>query len=191
MSKNIPRSPENGNEDDARPDGDSSAADYVRKLEKELRILAARHLRHERANHTLQPTALVHEAYLKLRDTPGFESPDHFLAAAAVAMHRVLVDHARRRRAAKRGGGEAPLNIVDEVGISDTPAIDVAALHEAMAKLNARDQQQASVVELRVFGGLGIQAIALRLGVSHGTVKNDWRVAKAFLKRELAGETAA
>lgn len=144
----------------------------------------------ERGGHTLQPTALVHEAYLRLsQQRTEWESPSHFLAIAATAMRRVLVDHARARNTAKRGGG-APTSADSaaaglEAWLSLVDAIDVEAIDKALEKLAALDERQARVVEMRFFGGMEVAAVAAVLGVSERTVKSDWRVARAWLRREL------
>jgi RNA polymerase sigma-70 factor, ECF subfamily len=161
----------------------------------ELRRQAARRLRAQPPGHTLQATALVHEAYLRLvdRDTAGTDWQDrsHFFAVAARAMRSVLVDHARARRAAKRGGGARALTLetADASGAladrSSDPGLDVEALDEALTRLAALDPRQARVVELRYFGGLSIEETAQALGVSHATVEREWRTARLWLRREL------
>jgi RNA polymerase sigma factor (TIGR02999 family) len=154
----------------------------------ELRALASRSLRHERSGHTLPPTALVHEAYLKLVDQRQVRWQDraHFFAVAAHLMRRVLVDHARRHRAAKRGSG-APGSMLDEAeaGSAAVPFVDLLALDRALDRLAALDDRQARTVELRFFGGLTIEETAEVLHVSLATVKNDWSLARGWLYREL------
>jgi len=142
----------------------------------------------ERAGHTLQPTALVHEAYLRLARETGTEWEDraHFLAIAATAMRRVLVDHARARGAAKRGGGRTWVTLHEELAAQAEQSVDVLALDQALTRLSSIDERQGKVVELRFFGGLEIRETALLLKVSEGTVKRDWRHAKAWLRRELS-----
>lgn len=149
----------------------------------ELRQLAAGRLRHERPDHTLQPTALVHEAYLKLAGGAARPYADrgHFFRVAARAMRQVLVDHARARRTAKRQAIPAPvLTAPDGDGLDDLLAVDAA-----LEKLAALDPRQARVIELRFFAGLGVEETASALDVSPATVKRDWLVARAWLQREL------
>ncbi|HXH06871.1 MAG TPA: sigma-70 family RNA polymerase sigma factor [Vicinamibacterales bacterium] len=152
----------------------------------ELREIAGRWLRRERTGHTLQPTALVHEAYLRLVDQRRVRWRDraHFFAVAATTMRRVLVDHARRRGAAKRGGGAATIPIDDEV-LGTALAPDILALDEALSALAALDERQVRIVELRVFAGLTIEEAAEVLRLSPSTIKADWSLAKAWLYREL------
>jgi RNA polymerase sigma factor (TIGR02999 family) len=176
-------------------EGDEGAGERLAALVyAELREVAARHLRAERPDHTLTPTALVHEAYLRLagQQETAWQSRAHFFAMAARAMRRILVDHARARRAAKRSGGErVPLDDASDViaGADDAQAraIDLVALDDALARLTALDPRQARVVELRYFAGLEIEEVAELLGVSGMTVKRDWRLARAWLFRELGG----
>ena len=175
--------------------GDASALDdLLPRVYDELRALADAYMRRERAGHTLQPTALVHEAFLRLlRLPPGsVQNRVHFFALAAQAMRRILADHARRHRAAKRGGSavRVPLELVEgapalgAAAPSEVAADDLDAALEDLAKLDAR---QARVVELRFFGGLSIEETAEVLAVSSATVKRDWLVARAWLHRELRG----
>ena len=174
--------------------GDPTALDdLLPRVYDELRALADAYMRRERAGHTLQPTALVHEAFLRLlRLPPGsVQNRIHFFALAAQAMRRILADHARRHRAAKRGGGavRVPLELV-EGGAPAAPAgDDVAAddLDAALEDLAKLDERQARVVELRFFGGLSIEETAEVLAVSTATIKRDWLVARAWLHRELRG----
>lgn len=163
----------------------------------ELRGIAERCLRTERAGHTLQATALVHEAYLKLhgQGSSRWESPDHFLAVAAQAVRRVLVDHARGRQRLKRGGGGGgEARRAAPVAIEDVPAPGVAAeilhLDDALRRLAALHERHGRVAELRLFGGMTGEQIANVLGVSRTTVADDWSVARAWLASELA-ETGA
>jgi len=153
----------------------------------EMRKLAASYLRKERAEHTLQPTALVHEAYLRIfaQQKVSWQNRAHFLGVAAQAMRRILVDHARRRKAARRGGGEIalPLDDVDAVGHVRPVAFD--ELDDALHELARLSERQARIVELRYFGGLTIEETGEVLGVSPVTVKRDWAVARAWLYREL------
>jgi RNA polymerase sigma factor (TIGR02999 family) len=152
----------------------------------ELRRLAASYLRRERADHTLQPTALVHEAYLRLVDQKrvDWQSRAHFFGIAAQMMRRVLVDHARRRQAAKRGSRTYRISIAEDLpGAERDP--ELLSLDEALRGLEALDPRQARVVELRFFGGLSVEETAELLGVSPATVKREWQTARAWLAREI------
>ena len=152
----------------------------------ELRTIAARRLRRERANHTLQPTALVNEAYLRMAEQSRvrWESRSHFLALAATAMRRVLVDHARKRHAAKRGAGLA-VSFDDELAIPERRDPPLLALDEALHELERLDPRQARLVELRYFGGLNIEQTAEALGISPATVKREWATARLWLRSEI------
>jgi RNA polymerase sigma factor (TIGR02999 family) len=156
----------------------------------ELRRVAAAALRRERPDHTLQPTALVHEAYLRLADEPDglWQNRAHFLAIAAQAMRRILVEHARGRNAKKRGSGKARLSIddVDAPAPDAVEAVDLVMLDDALAKLAALDARQARIVELRFFGGLTVEETATVIGASARTVKREWQMSRAWLKREMA-----
>jgi RNA polymerase sigma factor (TIGR02999 family) len=158
----------------------------------ELRRLARALMRRERPGHTLQPTALVHEAYLALlgggADVP-FADRVHFFATAAQAMRHVLVDHARRRAAAKRGSAATQVPFEEERGHGAAALCDVLALDDALGQLAEVDGRAARVVELRVFGGLTVGEMALELGVSKRTVDDDWAVGKMWLARALSGGT--
>ena len=154
----------------------------------ELRRLARAHLRRERLDHSLSPTALVHEAYLKLVDQRKvhWENRVHFFAIAAHLMRRVLVDHARAHQAAKRGAdARVPLQDVDVA--AEPRDVDLLALDAALDRLSQVDERQSQLVELRFFGGLTIEETATVLSVSPATVKNDWALARAWLFRELRG----
>jgi RNA polymerase sigma factor (TIGR02999 family) len=153
----------------------------------ELRSLAARSLSRERSDHTLQATALVNEVYLKLVDQRVVRWRDraHFFAVAAAVMRRILVDHARRVRAAKRGSGMATLPLDEDAVLAPESAVDLVALHDALDRLAAIDARQSQIVELRFFGGLTIDEAAEVLRVSPATVKSDWTLARAWLYREL------
>ncbi len=172
--------------------GDSAAASELLPLVYDrLRSVAAGQFRGQRADHTLQPTALVHEVYLKLiRASDGdWKSHAHFCAVAATAMRQVLRDHARGRRAAKRGGG-AQREALDDIA---TPGgetfVSAVALDDALEKLSGLDARKARLVELRFFGGLTAEETAEALGVSLSTVEKEWRSTRAWLSRELADET--
>ena len=149
-------------------------------------------MRREPAGHTLQTTALVHEAYLRLVDQrrAAWRNRAQFFGIASQLMRRILVDHARSRHAAKRGGGDRQLTLgdADAEGRADSAeaAVDIVELHEALTRLAAMDAQQARVVELRYFGGLTIEETAVALAVSAATVKREWAVARAWLRRELS-----
>jgi RNA polymerase sigma factor (TIGR02999 family) len=154
----------------------------------ELRRLAAYYLRAERPDHTLQPTALVHEAYLRLADRRELHWRDraHFFALAAQVMRHILVDHARARRTGKRGKAQTavPLDEAADAALRLDP--DLVALDDALRTLEQKDSQQSRIVEMRYFGGLTIEETAEVLGISPATVKRDWTMAKAWLRRELA-----
>lgn len=154
----------------------------------ELRRLANHYLRQERPDHTLQPTALVHEAYLKLIDQSrvDWQNRAHFFGVAAQSMRRILVDHARGHRASKRGGVQQKLTLDEAVDYSQSRDIDLVALDDALNLLAELDQRQSRIVELRFFGGLTIEETAEALGVSPATVKVDWSMAKAWLRREIS-----
>lgn len=152
----------------------------------ELRRLAAAYLRRERADHTLQPTALVHEAYMRLaaQDGVDWRNREHFIGVAAEMMRRVLVDHARGHRRGKRWGG-LRLPLAEADGFAEGEAGDLVALDEALRRLARRHPQKSRIVELRFFGGLSIEETAGILGVSDSTVERDWKFARAWLAREL------
>ena len=154
----------------------------------ELHRRATAFMRRERHNHTLQPTALVHEAYLKLIDqrNDDWNDREHFFAIASQVMRRILVDHARSRRRQKRGGSKADLPLEEALLAGAEEAnVDLIALDEAMARLAKLDPQQERLVELRYFGGLSLEEAARALGVSRATAARDWQVAKAWLHREM------
>jgi RNA polymerase sigma factor (TIGR02999 family) len=169
--------------------GDEAALEpLLAALYPELRRIARQFFRGEARALTLQPTALVHEAFLRLvgQDRVDWKSRAHFLGVAATMMRRVLVDRARARATAKRGAGATPITAVDPVArANDRVHIDLLALDQALERLAALDAQQAKLVELRYFGGLTIDETATALDVSSATVERDWRSARAFLRREL------
>lgn len=173
-------------------DGDESAVKRLLPLVyDELRALAAGIFRMQRAGHTLQPTALVHEAYMKLvrSASGGRNSRQHFFDVAAKAMRQLLADYARRRRAAKRGGAVATITFVDaESPSSKEIDFDLDAFQEALSRLEALDPRQARIVELRFLAGLTIEETAEVVEVSPRTVRHDWRMARAFLQRELRND---
>jgi RNA polymerase sigma factor (TIGR02999 family) len=169
--------------------GDQSALDELMPLVyEELRRLASAHLRRERAGHTLQPTALVNEAYLKLVDQKSahWQNRAQFYGIAAQFMRRILVDHARVKHAEKRGGADQQrLSITSAQGLSTKPNLDVLALNEALDELATLDPQQSRIVELKFFGGLSIEETAEIMGLGHATVERDWKMARAWLRRKL------
>jgi RNA polymerase sigma factor (TIGR02999 family) len=158
----------------------------------ELRRLAAHYLRDERAANTLQPTALVNEAYLRLvaQQMPDWESRSHFFGVAAHLMRQILVDHARKHRSQKRGGGQAPASLDDVVAFAPLKSDDIVALDDALTALAAVDARKAKVIELRFFGGLSVEETARALDVSVGTIGREQRMAEAWLHRELSRNNA-
>ncbi|MDG2054006.1 MAG: sigma-70 family RNA polymerase sigma factor [Phycisphaerales bacterium] len=170
-------------------DGDSSAADRLLPVVyDELRMLARSFLRRERADHTLQPTALVHEAYLKLIDqaSTDWKGKQHFMAIAAQAIRRILVDHARAHRAAKRGGGDwRRITLQGVPNLTQHDDLDFERLDAVLSELAQLNERQAKVVELRFFGGMSVEETAELLDVSERTVKGDWRFARAWLQNQL------
>ncbi len=172
--------------------GDRAALDELLPLVyAELRRLAASKLSHERADHTLQATALVHEAYLRLieQHSVDWRNRAHFFALAAEMMRRILVNHALQRQAQKRGGeNNTKLSLDEAMGLArEERQVDVLLLNDVLERLSALDPQQARVVELRFFGGLTVEEVAEVLGVSEITVKREWRVAKAWLHQAMSG----
>ena len=163
--------------------------ELVPVIYKELRRLAASHLRRERQGHTLQPTALVNEVFLRLvgEQEIKWQSRAHFFGIAARLMRRILIDHARARQAAKRGGPHYSLSLSEADRVADQSAVNLLSLHLALERLAELDPQQSQVVELRFFGGLTIEESAEVLSVSHATVERDWRAARAWLRCELNG----
>ncbi len=171
--------------------GDDRAADRLLPLVyDELRALAQRNLAHERPDHTLQATALVHEAYLRLVDSDRIHLRNraHFFALAAQALRRILIDHARTHNRKKRGGahGKLSLQVIPELFVQTD--VDVLALDEALEGLKQVGERYAQIVEMRFFGGMTMEEIADLLGVSIGTVERDWRTARAWLYRQLADD---
>lgn len=163
------------------------ARELIALVYDELRVIADRRLRQERQA-TLQPTAVVHEAYLRLADADAsaWNDEQHFKAIAARVIRQVLVDHARSRGAQKRGGDWLRVTISAADAGDDTTTLDLVALDQALERLQDLSPRQASVVELRFFGGLTVEEIAAQLDVSPRTVKNDWRIARVWLWTELA-----
>ena len=173
-------------------DGNTTAADaLLPAIYAELHRQAVRAMRREGSEHTLQATALVHEAYLRLVDQRrvAWQNRSHFFGIAAQAMRRVLVDHARARHAAKRGGDlrqRVSLSGLAQAAQDEDDVVDVLALHDALDRLAVLDADQAKLVELRYFSGLTIDETATALGMSPATVKREWAIARAWLRRELA-----
>lgn len=168
--------------------GDQEAAERVLPLVyDELRRIASQQLRRERSDHTLQATAIVHEAYLRLDGQEGFHWPsrEHFYAFAAHLIRRILVDYARHQKRQKRGGGMEKVTLVEAVDLTAMKNLDLLAVDEALAALEAIDPRKAAVVELRFFGGLTLDETAAQLGISAETVGREWRRAKAWLYKEL------
>lgn len=168
--------------------GDATAREKLLPLVyDELRQLARSYMRRERPNHTLQPTALVHEAYLRLVNEQHvtWQHRAQFFGLAAAVMRNILVDHARRQQAEKRGGGAFAVSLSEADRFSSQQEVNLLALDEALHQLAASSPQHARVVELRYFGGLTIEETAKVLEVSHATVERDWAFARAWLKKEL------
>jgi RNA polymerase sigma factor (TIGR02999 family) len=173
-------------------DGDEQALAHLMPLvEAELRRLARLYMRRERRGHTLQPTALVNEAFLRLADARGLRWEDraHFLGISARLMRRVLVDYARSRGYRKRGGAAQRVTLDEALLVSPEPSLDVVALDRALDALAAVDARKSRVVELRFFGGLSVEETAEVLHLSNDTIKRDWRLAKLWLVRALEGDT--
>jgi len=171
--------------------GDDKARDeLIPVLYDELRKLARHYLWRERPDHTLQSAALVNEAYLRLvrQDAPQWQNRTHFFAVAAQLMRHILVDHARGKRAAKRGAGASRISFDAEIALPNKPALDLLALDTALNKLTALDAQQSRLVELRFFGGLSIEETAAAMGISPATVKREWTSARAWLLHELKAQ---
>jgi len=169
--------------------GDQAALERLMPLVySELRRLATNYLRKERQGHTLQPTALVNEAYLKLVDQRNakWQNRAQFFGISAQLMRRILVDHARQHQAAKRGGmDQQRLSITSVEGLMKQSEVDLLALNEALDELAKMDPQQGRIVELKFFGGLSIEETAEVLGIGHATVERDWKMARAWLRRQL------
>jgi RNA polymerase sigma factor (TIGR02999 family) len=175
--------------------GDESAAqlteagltEMLPQIYEELRSMAAGHLRNERGGHTLQPTALVHETYLRLLgQRTGLKNRAHFLALSARMMRRILVTYAHNRGAQKRGGDAERVALDDALGVFEEKELPALEVNQALTALEQRDPRQAHIVELRFFGGLSVEETAEVLGISTATVKREWKVAKIWLRREMA-----
>jgi RNA polymerase sigma factor (TIGR02999 family) len=173
------------------PSGERSAGTdrLLELVYGELRRIASRFMSRERADHTLQPTALVHEAYIRLIGGADLAWNDrvHFLSTAARAMRRILIDHARRRDAEKRGGGGQRVTLEDDIMLGPDPDLELLDLHRVLDKLAGQDGRAARVVEMRVFGGMTVKEVAHALGVSERTTTDDWAMARLWLARELSG----
>ena len=170
--------------------GDAVLADALPRVYDELRDLAHSYLRRERPDHTLQPTALVHEAYLRLRNQRNVDwsNQAQFLGIAARMMRRILVNHAEARDAQKRGAGATHVNLDTALAVLDREAIPTLDVDKALMQLEAIDPRHAQIAELRFFAGLTVPQTAEALGISVATVKREWTVAKMFLERELVGQ---
>lgn len=166
---------------------EAAAGELLPMVYAELRRVAEAYLRRERGDHTLQPTALVHEAYLRLvgQKAASFTDKAHFMRVAARAMRRILVDHARARKAAKRGGGAAEVGLEEGMVLIENRAIDMIALDEALDDLQKLDAEQAKVVELRFFAGLTSVEVSHVLGMSLRTVEREWAFARAWLRSKM------
>lgn len=167
--------------------------DLAAMLYSQLRQMAATYFGQQAGNHTLQPTAVVHEAFVRLAggEEPSFEGRRHFLCVASKAMRHVLVDHARRKKSDKRGGDWRRVTL-EGIGTGERGmAFDAGDVGEALDRLDTLSERQAQIVELRFFGGLRVEDIAALLGVSERTIRNEWRVARAWLRTELDGEPGA
>ena len=171
--------------------GDAAALEEILPLVYgELRRIAGRQMGRERADHTLQPTALVHEAYLRLFETPRLEVNDraHFLALAARVMRRLLINHAEARNAAKRRGDAPHITLSSAMDVaSEEPPVDVVLLDAALQRLAELDPRAAEIVEMRYFGGMTVDEVAAAMDLSPATVKREWTTARAWLRRELSG----
>lgn len=168
-------------------DGERHLAETLPQVYDELREVAGMYLRGERPNHTLQPTALVHEAYLRLRDQRNvdWDNRGQFLGVAARMMRRILVDHALARRAAKRGSDATRVSLDAALDVLQDQNLSALAVHKALQELEALDPRQAQIVEMRFFGGMTVDEIADVLHIGSATVKREWAVAKLWLEREM------
>jgi RNA polymerase sigma factor (TIGR02999 family) len=171
---------------------DSASAALLSMVYEELRALAGFYFKRQHAGHTLEPTALVHEAFIKLvgSERAGWKDRAHFFAIAARAMRQILTDHARRKRTAKRGGPQGRVTLSGlKTPLHEESQFDLIALDQALAKLSKVSPRQSSVVEMRFLAGLGEEEVAHVLGVTSRTVQREWRMAKAFLRSELSGNS--
>jgi RNA polymerase sigma-70 factor, ECF subfamily len=176
--------------EELRGGNEDAVARLVPLLYSELRRMAASYLSRERRDHTLQPTAVVHEAYFRLVDQKNvhWQNRQHFFGVAAQAMRRVLVDHARSHQSLKRGGAQGKVSLESAMVCATDRSAELVAIDEALGRLVTFDPQQARIIELRFFGGLTVEETAQVLGISPATVKRDWSVAKAWLAREIGKE---
>ena len=173
--------------------GDHLAADrLIAIVYDDLRNLAASYLKNEVTGHTLQPTALVNEAFVKLvgQDRVDWRGRTHFFAVGAKMMRRILVDHARAGHRQKRGGGRQRIQLTPELAVSSRPDEDVLRVHDALEKLSQLDERQSRIVDLRYFGGLSVQEVADVMGMSKRSVEAEWTMIRAWLRRELSRENA-
>lgn len=172
----------------AKASGQSLDQDWLPLIYDELRRVAEVYLKKERGDHTLQPTALVHEAYIKLaaQAEPRWRDAGHFQAVAAGVMRQVLIDHARHRSAQKRGGNWLRITFEDATAVASQQEVDLLALDEAMQELESLDDRKCRIVEMRFYGGMTCEQIARRLTLSPKTVEADWYMARAWLRRKLA-----
>jgi RNA polymerase sigma factor (TIGR02999 family) len=174
----------------ARAGDEGARGELVEKVYDELRRVAAGLMRRERADHTLSPTAVVHEAVIRLLGEAVFDKAadrSYLLAAAARAMREVLIDHARRRSAGRRGGGRKRVPLDAAVDYFEAQGLDIVAVHEALDRLAERDERQTQVMTLRYFGGMTVPEVAAALGVAAVTVEREWRLARAWLAGQLGG----
>lgn len=171
---------------------DGALHELIPLVHRELHEMARRHMRHEHAGHSLQATALLNEAYLRLVDGAAVTWQDrvHFLAVSSRVMRRILVDHARARRAQKRGGGATTVTFDEALVVTNEEPQDFVALDDALEALAKFDDRKSRVIELRFFGGLTVDETATVLKVSPATVMSDWKLAKAWLQREMRGKNA-
>jgi len=174
--------------EDASLGGEDAARRLMPLVYEELHQMAARHLKHESPAHTLQPTALVNEAFLRLisQSRVSFKGRMHFFAIGSTLMRRILVDHARRKQREKRGGGQIRMELPDNFPAENAFEDDVLSVHEAIEKLEQLDPRQARIVQLRFFGGMKMDEIAAELGVSKRTIEGEWTMVRAWLKREIS-----
>ena len=173
-------------------EGDESASEQLMELlYDDLRAMASRMMNSERRHHTLQPTAVVHEAYLRLIDqnNTNWQNRAHFLAVCAEIIRRILIDYARKQKADKRGGNNQRVTLDNHLAMCEERDLDLLALDEAMNRLASLNERQTKVIEMRFFGGMTEKEVASVLGVSRTTVADDWSVARAWLSRELSGES--
>jgi RNA polymerase sigma factor (TIGR02999 family) len=170
-------------------DGDRNAESQLYSIVYgELRRLAGHYMRREQPGHTLRPTALVNEAYLRLvgGQPADFQNRKHFFYLASQVMRHILVDHARSRLASKRGGSLRQVTLDDQIPMSDAGMTELLAVHEALEKLSSKDPRKARIVQLRYFAGLSVEETAAIIGTSEKTVKRDWSLARLWLQQELA-----